>query len=88
MLGNEIGIITFGALAGLAVFLIGGSLLLYAFEILLQSAGFDFVLFPFIWWVIVSFIFGPVIGGFIGYLYFKRSRYSKTTYYNPLTENL
>jgi hypothetical protein len=85
MLANEIGMIAFGALAGLAVFLIGGSLFLYAFETLLQSAGFDFVLFPFIWWVIVSFIFGPVIGGFIGYLYFKRSRYSKTSYYNPFS---
>jgi hypothetical protein len=84
MLANEIWIITFGALAGLVIFLIGGSLLLYAFETLLQSAGIQFVLFPFAWWLIISFVFGPILGGFVGYLMYKRSKYSKNTYYDPI----
>lgn len=80
ILWTEIYFIIFGALTGIAVFLIGGSFLLFAFETLLQSAGVQFVLFPFAWWVIVSFVFGPLIGGCVGYLLFKRSRYAKARY--------
>ncbi len=50
---------------------------------LLRSAGIRFVLFPFAWWLIISFVLGPVIGGFVGYLFFKRSKYSKMAYYDP-----
>ncbi len=66
-LGHQIGTIIFGALLGLAFFLIGGTLLLYVFEILLQAAGITFVL-PFAWWLAICFVLGPVSGGFVSYL--------------------
>jgi DNA-binding transcriptional ArsR family regulator len=71
---NEIMHIVFWALAGMSIFLLGGSLLLYSFQTLLQSVGIPFVLFPFIWWVIISFVLGPIIGGYVGYLIYKRSK--------------
>jgi len=74
--------ISFYAFVGTSVCLLGGSLLLYSLQTLLQSFGIQFVLFPFIWWVIISFVFGPMIGGYIGYLLFKRSKYSKSAYYS------
>jgi hypothetical protein len=66
--------IIFWALAGTCAFMIGGSFLLYSFQTLLQSSGVPFVLFPFRWWVITSFAFGPLLGGYIGYLRYKRHR--------------
>lgn len=78
---NEIISIVFYALAGTAVFLLGGSMLLYSFQTLFQLIGIPVVLFPFIWWVTISFVLGPIIGGFVGYLLYKRSRRSKTVYY-------
>lgn len=72
MLGHEILFIMFGALAGAAFFIIVGTLLLFAFETLLQSAGIRFNLFPFAWWLIISFVLGPIIGGLGGYLIYKK----------------
>lgn len=80
IIGAEIYSIVFGALIGIAVFLIGGSLILFGFETLLQSAGIRFVLFPFAWWIIISFVLGSIIGGFAGYLIYKRSKYPKSAY--------
>ncbi|MEO0250287.1 MAG: winged helix-turn-helix domain-containing protein [candidate division WOR-3 bacterium] len=78
---NKIISIVFYALAGTVVFLLGGSMLLYSFQTLLQLIGIPVVLFPFIWWVTISFILGPIIGGFVGYLLYKRSSHSKTAYH-------
>jgi glycerol uptake facilitator-like aquaporin len=83
MLGYEISIIVLGALISTVVFLFGGSLLLLGITILLRSAGIQFVLFPFAWWLIISFVFGPILGGLVGYLIYKKSKYAKITYYDP-----
>jgi hypothetical protein len=83
MLGQKIVSIVFGALVGATIFLTGGSLLLFGFETLLQSAGVRFVLFPFAWWLIISFVFGPIIGGVVGYLLYKKGKHFKGAYYNP-----
>jgi hypothetical protein len=82
-LGRKILYTSFGALTGATIFVTVGSLLLFGFETLLQSAGIRFVLFPVAWWLIISFVLGPILGSFVGYLLYKRSRYSKSTYYDP-----
>jgi hypothetical protein len=33
--------------------------------------------------LLFSFVGGPIIGGMIGYLFFKRSKYSNPTFYSP-----
>jgi hypothetical protein len=33
--------------------------------------------------LIWAFVFGPIIGGLIGYIVFKRSKYSKPSFYSP-----
>ena len=66
--------IVFWALVGTCALIICGSFLLYGFQTILQSSGVPFVLFPFRWWAIISFTFGPVIGGCVGYLLLKRHR--------------
>ena len=73
--------IGFYALAGAAVFLSGGSLLLVSFQTFLNSVGIPFSLFPVSWWIIISCFFGPIIGGCLGYFIYKRSKYSKAVYY-------
>jgi DNA-binding HxlR family transcriptional regulator len=85
IIAKEISMIAFWALAGLAILFIGGAFLLFGVQTLIQSFGVSFVLFPFAWWGIISFIFGPIIGGFIGYLAFKRSKYSKINYYDTFS---
>lgn len=82
---NKIMYIVFYALAGTSVCLLGGSLLLYSFQTLLQSIGVPFVLFSPVYWFIISFVLGPIIGGYTGYLLYKRSRYSKTTHCEQCT---
>ncbi len=82
MLGAEISIIFFAALVGTVVFLFGGSLLLLGIQTLLRSAGIRFTLFSFAWWLLISFIVGPIIGGLVGYFLFKRSKYSNPAYYD------
>ena len=78
---HEIIHIGFYALASTSVFLLGGSLLLISFQTLLNSVGIPFALFPVSWWMIISLVLGPIIGGCVGYLIYKRSKYSKTAYY-------
>ena len=73
--------IGFYSLASTSVFLLGGSLLLISFQTLLNSIGIPFSLFPVSWWIIISCLFGPIIGGCVGYLIYKRSKYSKTAHY-------
>jgi hypothetical protein len=75
--------IVVGAIAGFPAFVFGEGFLLYGLQALLQSVGISLVLFPFVWWVLISVVVGPIVGGCLGYLYFKRSRYSNTAYYTP-----
>jgi len=69
---NEIMYIAFYALAGTSAFLLGGSLLLFSVQTLLQGIGIPFVLFSPIYWFIISLVLGPIIGGHVGYRRFKR----------------
>jgi DNA-binding transcriptional ArsR family regulator len=71
--------VVFWALVCTCAFMICGSFILYGFQTLLQSIGVPFVLFPFRWWGIISFTFGPVIGGYVGYLLFRRHQKIKPT---------
>jgi len=36
-----------------------------------------------LWWIVISLTIGSIFGGFIGYLIFKKSQFSKMTYYSP-----
>lgn len=39
--------------------------------------------FDFLWWIVASFFIGSIFGGFVGYLIYKKSKFSKMTYYTP-----
>jgi F0F1-type ATP synthase assembly protein I len=79
MLGAKISIIFAGAFAGAVVLFFGGGLLMVA----LVQAGFRTPFPSFTSWIITSMITGGVTGAFVGYLVYKKSRYSKPAYYNP-----
>ncbi len=81
--GAKIGFILLGASVGMFSVFLGGGLVLVGLVTLLRSAGIRLVLFPFEWWVVISLVLGPTIGGYIGYLIYKKSKYSKITYYDP-----
>ena len=83
MLGAKISMMALGAWIGAIVVFFGGGLVLAGLATLLRSTGVRLVLFPFEWWVIISFVLGPIIGGYLGYLVYKRSRYSKIAHYDP-----
>jgi predicted transcriptional regulator len=78
MLGAKITIILAGAWAGGVILFFGGGLIigLIGKSLRISLGSFDF-------WVVTSFTVGSIIGGLIGYLIFKRSRYSKISYYEP-----
>lgn len=79
----KIGFIVLGAMVGMFIGFLGGGLVLVGLVTLLRSAGIRLVLFPFALWVIIGLTSGAIIGGFVGYLVYKRSRYSKISYYSP-----
>jgi hypothetical protein len=82
MNSNAVWFVVFGGFVGMCILLIGGSLLLTAVESFIQSTGVEFTLFPFRWWTTFCFTGGPLFGGLAGYLYFKKSRFSKKNYYD------
>ena len=78
MLGAKIAVIFAGAWVGGVILFFGGGLLI---GLIGKSLRISFFSFDF--WIITSFTVGSIIGGLIGYLIFKRSRYSKISYYEP-----
>lgn len=79
-LGIKISYILVGATIGAITVFFGGALLIIGVVRLLQSAGITIFLFQFDVWAIVAPIIGLIMGGVVGYLVFKRSKYSKNTY--------
>lgn len=78
MLGAKISIVFAGAFAGgVILFFVGG------FSIGFIARSWKISLFSFTYWIVISFIVGSIIGGLVGYLIYKRSKFSKMTYYNP-----
>jgi hypothetical protein len=79
MLGAKLSIIFAGAFGGGVILFFGGGLLiglLGRIGVLTRFVSFDT-------WIVMSFVVGAVIGGFAGYLIFKNSKLSKTSYYDP-----
>ena len=78
MLGAKITIILTGAWVGGVILFFGGGLLIG-----LMGKSLRIYFFSFDFWIVTSFTTGSIIGGLIGYLIYKRSRYSKISYYEP-----
>jgi hypothetical protein len=79
MLGAKISIMFAGAYAGGVIWFFAGGLLLG----ILVQAGIHNPFPSFNAWIAFSFIAGAIMGALLGYLVYKRSRYSKIGYYNP-----
>jgi hypothetical protein len=87
MLGAKISIMAAGAWGGaVAGFFVGGLLLAGLTWLLRKSNPFISLsthnILDALFWV-WNPIIGAVIGGVIGYLVYKRSRFSKMAYYDP-----
>jgi hypothetical protein len=81
MLGAKLSIIFAGAFAGgVILFFVGGFLIGF----MAKSLGFS--LFSFTYWIVISFVVGSFVGGLVGYFIYKRSKFSKITYYSPFAE--
>jgi DNA-binding transcriptional ArsR family regulator len=78
MWGAKIAIIGAGAVAGGGILFFGGGLLL---AVLHQTRVLRFPL-SFGWWIIVGFSVGAVLGGLVGYWIYRRSKFSKMSYYD------
>ena len=63
----------------------GGGLLRAALFNPLCLVGVSQSLLGFTLWVIAGVLVGIVMGGLCGYIVFKRSKYSKSSNYNPLS---
>ncbi len=74
MLGAMLSLIFAGAFAGGVILFFSGGLVIGLFRIWL---------FGFNAWIITSFVIGSIIGGFVGYRIYKRSKLSKIDYYTP-----
>ena len=89
MLGAKISFVAVGAWVGLVVGFFGGGLLLIGLVALLRSTGTVTRFSPFMrefqdfaFWILNPVI-GAFIGAFVGYLIYKRSKYSKIAYHDP-----
>ena len=69
--------IAFYALAATSALLLGGSLLLFSFQTLLQLMGIPFALFSPVYWFVFSVVLGPVVGGYVGYRLFRKRQQSR-----------
>lgn len=79
MLGAKLSIMFAGAFAGGVILFFAGGLLMGG----LAQARVIHLFYTFTDWIFFSFIAGSIVGGFVGYLIYKRSRLSKMRYYNP-----
>ncbi len=77
MTGYKVGYIMLGIGVGIAVTFAGGGLLLLLIVSALRSIGIHAVLFDFMWWLIISPLIGSLLGSIGGYLFYKKSKYSK-----------
>lgn len=80
--GSQIGFIVFGAGIGMLIGFFGGGVLLIWLIMLSHPVGNQIALFEFVWWVVTP-IAGALMGGLVGYLIHKKSKYSKLTYHDP-----
>ena len=87
-LGAQLSIMFAGAWAGAVVGFFGGGLMLIGIISLLRSTGLMTHFTPsqrefndLAFWVLTP-ILGAILGGFVGYLIFKRSRFFKAGYYD------
>ncbi|MCW4000068.1 MAG: winged helix-turn-helix domain-containing protein [Candidatus Bathyarchaeota archaeon] len=78
MLGAAVSIVAAGAFAGAVALFFGGGLLIGA----LGQAGVRSVFPSFNSWIIFSFTLGALVGAAVGYVLYRKSRYSKPAYYN------
>jgi hypothetical protein len=79
MLGAKLSIMFASAFGGAIVCFFGGGLLLGVTGVLARVSSFHA-------FIVYSNIFGAIIGALVGYLIYKRSRYSKMQYYNPFAD--
>lgn len=79
MLASKLVLIITCAFIGAVALFFGGSLVVIGLAqvgVLKRFISFDS-------WMVISTVAGAIIGGFIGYLIFKRSRLSDKEYYKP-----
>ena len=74
MLGAKLSLIFAGAFAGGVILFFSGGLVIGFLRIWM---------FGFNSWIITSFTIGSIIGGFVGYWIYKKSKLSKLDYYTP-----
>jgi len=80
-LGAKISIVFASAFAGgVILFFVGGFLIGF----IARSLGIS--LFSFTYWIVISFVIGSFAGSLVGYFIYKRSKFSKITYYNQFAE--
>lgn len=82
----ELAFIIGGAYFAPAIAFFGGGLILLA--VIPYSNIPRTTLGPVIWNDFLTFIYvSPIIGGFLGYLIYKKSKYSKITHYDPFAQS-
>jgi hypothetical protein len=79
MLGAKVSIMFASAWAGAVICFFGGGLLLGVFGLLARVSSFEA-------FIVYSNVFGAIAGAVVGYIIYKRSRYSKMHYYNPFVD--
>ncbi len=82
MLGAKITFIAVGALAGAIICFFGVGLLLVGINVAgvpVRLAG----VMTFNAFIAISFSAGAIVGALLGYLFYKKSKYSKIRYYDP-----
>ncbi len=83
MLGAKISIMFAAGFAGAVICFFAGGFLLFGG---LRAAGIIIRVSSFDAFIVYSNVFGAIVGAFVGYIIYKRSKYSKMRYYNPFAE--